>query len=308
MAIKIQTLEVLYLSHSSFGTLPNSIVKLVHLLVLDLTGNCTIKRLPRSICKLQNLQSLSLEGCMELETLPKGLGKLINLQDLHITTKQSILPQNEFASLTNLKRLAFYHCEKLKFLFSGAQSTSLEELFVDSCGSLESLPLYILPQLENLSVMNCKRLNLSFKDESPMRNSQMVQQSMNHENPIQRLRMKILQLWSFPELHTLPEWIEGAAGTLQHLMIANFPNLKMLPKCLTTMTHLKNLGILECPQLLSLPSDMHCLTAHLEGLWIHDCPEFTKNVSHNLGRRRRCKGSNNTMGVKGHRQGIQLRQ
>ncbi|KAJ1430008.1 Virus X resistance protein-like, coiled-coil domain [Sesbania bispinosa] len=269
-------LRYLDLSDSSFETLPNSIVKLEHLRFLDLSCNLKIKRLPHSICKLHNLQCLSIKGCMELETLPKGLGKLINLGELHVTTKQSLLPHNEFASLSNLQRLVFCDCDNLKILFNRVQLTSLEELIVLSCGSLESLPLYILPYLEALVVSNCKRLNLSLKDESPMRNSQMVQQSINHENSIQRMRMKMLFLDGFPELETLPQWIEGAANTLQILVILDCPNLEMLPECLTTMTHLKYLHIFNCPKLSSLPSDMHRLTAHLEVLVIMGCPELCR--------------------------------
>ncbi|KAJ1376881.1 Virus X resistance protein-like, coiled-coil domain [Sesbania bispinosa] len=276
-------LRVLNLSDSSFETLPNSIGKLEHLRVLDLSFNSKIKRLSRSICKLQNLQYLSLKGCMELETLPKGLGKLISLQKLYITTKQSVLPQIEFVSLTHLQLLSFNFCDNLKILFDKAQLTSLEELYVVSCGSLESLPHYILPQLQSLFVANCKMLNLSLKDESPMRNSEMVQQSVNHENPMQRLRMKFMLLRDFPELLTLPQWIGGAAGTLEALSIFNFPNLKMLPECLTTMTHLKRLRIGNCPQLLSLPSDMHRLAVHLEKLRIDGCPELCRKCQQQSG-------------------------
>ncbi|PNX75437.1 disease resistance protein rga2-like, partial [Trifolium pratense] len=74
----------------------------------------------------------------------------------------------------------------------------------------------------------------------------------------------------FPGLLTLPEWIEGALETLETLLIYELPNLHTL-KCLTTMIHLKRLDIIRCPQLLSLPSDIHCLTA-LEHLVIDECP------------------------------------
>ncbi|KAJ1430009.1 P-loop containing nucleoside triphosphate hydrolase [Sesbania bispinosa] len=113
-------LRYLDLSDSSFETLPNSIAELEHLQTLLLTNNYKIKRLPPSISKLHNLQRLSLWGCMELETLPKGIGKLISLRELYITTKQSVLPQNEFASFTNLQALAFYGCDNLKILFNRA--------------------------------------------------------------------------------------------------------------------------------------------------------------------------------------------
>ncbi|RHN74335.1 putative P-loop containing nucleoside triphosphate hydrolase, leucine-rich repeat domain, L [Medicago truncatula] len=136
-------LRYLDLSDSSFEELPNSISKLDLLRVLILSRNSKIRRLPHSICELQNLQELSVRGCMELEALPKGLGKLINLRQLFITTKQSVLSHDEFASMHHLQTLGFHYCDNLKFFFYAAQQlASLETLFVQSCGSLEVLPLY----------------------------------------------------------------------------------------------------------------------------------------------------------------------
>ena len=80
---------------------------------------------------------------MELETLPKGLGMLISLRKLYITTKQSILSEDDFASLSNLQTLSFEYCDNLKFLFRGAQLPYLEVLLIQSCGSLESLLLHV---------------------------------------------------------------------------------------------------------------------------------------------------------------------
>ncbi|KAK7336555.1 hypothetical protein VNO77_17099 [Canavalia gladiata] len=259
-------LRVLDLSDSSFETLPNSTGKLEHLRVLNLSNNCKIKRLPHSICNLQNLQVLSLGGCMELETLPKGLGKLISLRQLDITTKQSILSLNEFASLSNLQTLSFEYCYNLEFLFGEAQLPSLEALFVLSCWNLESLPLHTLPNLQALLVIDCEMLNLLSE----------------REIPIQRLRMKVLQLVDFPRLVTLPRWIEGAVDTLQSLIIVNFPSLERLPGCLTMMTLLKRLLIANCPQLLYLPNDMHQLTA-LEILTLDGCPELCRKCQPQYG-------------------------
>ncbi|XP_029127057.1 putative disease resistance protein RGA4 [Cajanus cajan] len=252
-------LRVLSLSDSRIETLPNSIGKLEHLRALCLENNRKIKRLPHSICKLQNLKFLSLRGCMELETLPKGLGMLVSLQRLLITTKQSILPEDEFASLNNLHTLSFEYCDNLKFLFRRAQLTSLKVLLVQSCGCLESLPLHILPKLEVLFVIRCMTLNLSLNCESP-----------NHS-----LRMKLLHLEHCPRQQTLPQWIQGAADTLQRLFILNCDSLEVLPEWLTRMSHLKMLHIFNCPQLLSLPNDMHSLTA-LEDLSIDGCPELCR--------------------------------
>jgi len=256
--LRYKYLLYLDLSNSSFETLPNSVAKLKHLCVLYIRDNHRIKRLPRSICKLQSLQVLSLTGCMELEKLPEGFEKLTSLRQLYITTKQSVLSLDEFASLSRLQTLGLYHCDKMELMFSGkqAQLTSLEALYIQSCKSLNSLPLHIFPKLQSLLVEDC---NLS----------------LNNEGPIQRLRMKHLHLKRFPKLLKLPRWIEDTVDTLETLKIRKFANLKMLPECLTSMTHLKSLYIDLCPQLLSLPRDMHRLTA-LKEFCVYRSPELCR--------------------------------
>jgi hypothetical protein len=106
--------------------------------------------------------------------------------------------------------------------------------------------------------------------------------SLNNENPIQKLKMKRLYLREFPGLLTLPRWIVGVADTLETLVIYDFPNLEMLAECLTTLTHLKRLRIGLCPQLLTLPNDIHRLTA-LEELVIYECPELCRKCQPQIG-------------------------
>jgi hypothetical protein len=193
-----------------------------------------------------------------LENLPKGIGKLISLRRLIVTTKQSVLLHDEFASLIHLQTLCFHYCNNIKFLFR-EKLPSIEELYFESCGSLESLPLNIFPKLQTLFIRSCEKLNLS----------------LNNENPTEKLNMKHLYLLNFPRVLTLPGWIAGASNTLETLLIKNFPNLMSLPECLTTMTCLKRLYIVSCHQLWSFPNDMRLLTA-LEYLRIVDCPRLSQ--------------------------------
>ncbi|XP_058738246.1 disease resistance protein RGA2-like [Vicia villosa] len=251
-------LRILDLSDSSFHKLPDSISKLEHLCVLNLSNNCKITRLPYSICKLQSLQVLSLSGCLKLEKLPTELGKLINLRQLYITTKQSVIPHNIFANLTNLQTLSFEYCDSLEFLFNGVQFTSLETLIVRCCGRLKSLPFYILPKLEALLVIGCENLDLSLSENHTL------------ENPMERWRMTFLYLEN-ECLWTLPEWIEGVVETLQTLIIINLPMLQRLPECLARMAHLKMLYIAECIVLAHFPVGIKHLTS-LVALTIHNCP------------------------------------
>jgi hypothetical protein len=101
----------------------------------------------------------------------------------------------------------------------------------------------------------------------------MVNLSLYNESPIRRLMMKRLYIGELTGLLTLPGWIGGAVDTLETLLIYDLPNLKTLPECLTTMTHLKRIHIGDCPRLLSLPTDLYRLTA-LEYLCIYGCPEL----------------------------------
>ncbi|XP_045793316.1 disease resistance protein RGA2-like [Trifolium pratense] len=260
-------LRYLDINVSSFETLPDSISKLKHLRILVLTNNRNIKRLPHSVSKLHNLQVLQFDGCTELEALPRGLGKMIGLQYLVITTKQSVLSLAEFVNLKHLQVLAFHCCKNMKLLFSRVQQfTSIVTLSLQSCWSLESLPLHLFPNLESLLISDCKILRTSF----------------NSESPIHKLRLKNLYIGDFPGISTLPEWIEGAAQTIETLVIYELPNLLMLPECLTTMTHLKWLDIIGCPQLLNLPSDIHHLTA-LKELHIAGCPELCRKCKPQFG-------------------------
>lgn len=247
-------LRYLDLSNSSFDILPNSIAKLEHLRALDLSDNRKIKNIPSSICNLQNLEFLSFSGCTELETLPEGLGNLISLRQLIISTKQSVLPNNEFARMNHLRTLGFDCCHNLKFLFSKDQLPSLETLFVVSCGSLESLPLNIFPKLHTLNISGCRYLNLL----------------LNNESSILTLRLKYIHLEGFYDLLALPRWIEGSANTLETLIIEKFLDLKILPEFLATMSHLKRLYFLQCPLLENILSNLP-LTS-LEDLRIDGCP------------------------------------
>ncbi|KAK8473444.1 hypothetical protein PHAVU_001G134500 [Phaseolus vulgaris] len=151
---KFKYLRVLDLWASRMETLPRTIGKLKHLRCLNISQNINIKRLPESICKLQSLQVLRLGRCLQLEAMPKGLRKLISLRELEFSTKQSILPDNDIASLGDLANLCIESSPNLESIFGGVQFPVLKGLTVIDCQSLKSFRLdgNFFPELETLGV------------------------------------------------------------------------------------------------------------------------------------------------------------
>ncbi|KAK7336560.1 hypothetical protein VNO77_17105 [Canavalia gladiata] len=268
---KYKYLRVLDLRFSTYKTLPHSIGKLKHLRYFNNEYNHNIKRLPDSICKLQNLQVLKLNGCIELEALPKGLRKLISLRRLDITTKQSVLPDNEIAHLSSLANLRIQSSHNLESIFGGVKFPALNRLTISDCQSLKSLPLDAknFPELETLSVESCDNLDLELS-------------KGHHEEQSPKLKLKYVDLFDLPNLMALPQWLQDVADSLQSLLILNCYNLQMLPEWLSTLTNLKTLTIEYCPKLLSLPDNIHHLTA-LESLMIKGCPELCRKCRPHVG-------------------------
>ncbi|KAK7278872.1 hypothetical protein RJT34_23911 [Clitoria ternatea] len=258
-------LRLLNLEGSEYESLPHSIGKLKHLRFLSLSNNENLRKLPGSICNLQNLQGLSVNGCIKLEKLPKGIGNLINLRQLHITTKQSNFPK-EIANLTSLEILSVYDCYNMQSLLEGIQLPSLSSLSIVNCGSLKTLPLHVIPNLENFNIFNCHNLELS----------------KSLDNKIFKLRLKSICLRSLPQLVTLPQWLQGSVNTLRSLVIQDCCNFEELPGWLSALVCLKTLSIENTPMLVSLPDDMCCLT-NLEYLHISDCPDLCERCKPEVG-------------------------
>jgi hypothetical protein len=259
-------LRALRISESTYVTIPYTIGKLKHLRYLDLSNNVEFKSLPNSICKLQNLQTLHLNGCTKLQTLPIGIGNLISLRRLLITTKQSNFPDKEIAKLTSLEILSIQSCDNLESLFGEVQIPNLKFLCILSCGNLKSLSLHFLPKLETLIIDSCNNLKLTMDD----------------DNHIPKLRLRSLYFENLPQLVTFPRWLQGCVTTLRSLVFVDCENLDELPKWLSTLICLKTIQITNCPKLLSLPDDIHCLK-NLEYLIIQDCAELCRRYHPEVG-------------------------
>lgn len=234
---RFKYLRVLRLLISPCELLPTSIGSLKHLRSLELIANERITALPNSICKLQSLQTLGLGGCVNLEELPRDMRKLIRLRYLVITTKQSSFPENGVGCLTSLRYLSIWECSNLTCL---PRDTSY------------------LASLRTLMIGDCKQLDLV------MENYQVIP-----------LRLQKLGIIGVPQMVALPDWFQGCTNTLRVLVIGDCENLEALPGWLTSFASLRRLILHSSPKLLSLPEEMHRLTA-LTDVRIVDCPDLER--------------------------------
>ncbi|MED6219480.1 hypothetical protein PIB30_036168 [Stylosanthes scabra] len=263
--------------------------------------NQRIRILPASISNLQSLEELHLRGCIELETLPKKLRNLINLQAISITTKQSVLPEDDLAKLGLLQYLDIYECGNLESPFVGIKLPALRYLRIMRCENLKSLPLdtHHFPQLEDFIIDECGKFELSDEDEVIMDSVLRLKalffcNVVNFPHSLQKYANTLQSLVFLRcfELEELPEWnkkryaaillvfcvvaniphsLRAYANTLQTLVFWGCYELEALPEWVLNITCLKFLHIHSCPELMSLPNDIHRLKA-LEVLQIEGCP------------------------------------
>jgi len=120
--------------------------------------------------------------------------------------------------------------------------------------------------LDSLTIKNCNNLKLS----------------LDHENAIPKLRLQLLYIESLPQLLSFPQWLQGCADTLHGLFIGDCENLEKLPEWSSTLICLNTLAIVNCPKVLSLPDDLHCLP-NLEMLVMEGCPELYRRYQPEVG-------------------------
>ncbi|MED6138189.1 hypothetical protein PIB30_071976 [Stylosanthes scabra] len=106
------------LSFHQLRIFPDSIVKLIHLRYLDLSGG-DFKLLPESLCNLCNLQTLKLQWCRLLTMLPSSISELIHLHYLDLSGSAiNTLPES-LCKLSYLQTLKLEDCSKLTMLPNG---------------------------------------------------------------------------------------------------------------------------------------------------------------------------------------------
>ncbi|XP_010645648.1 putative disease resistance protein At3g14460 [Vitis vinifera] len=233
-------------------------------------------------CKLKILK---IQDCANLEELPNGLQSLISLQELKLERCPKLVSFPEAALSPLLRSLVLQNCPSLICFPNGELPTTLKHLRVEDCENLESLPEGMMHHkssstvskntccLEKLWIKNCSSLKFFPTGELPS-------------------TLELLCIWGCANLESMSEKMSPNGTALEYLDIRGYPNLKILPECLTSLKelhiedcgglecfpkrglstpNLRHLRIWRCVNLRSLPHQMKNLTS-LHVLSIRGCP------------------------------------
>ncbi|RVW25262.1 putative disease resistance RPP13-like protein 1 [Vitis vinifera] len=266
---------------------------------------------------LAALQKLVIRGCGEMTSLWEnrfGLECLRGLESIDIWQCHGLVSLEEQRLPCNLKHLKIENCANLQRLPNGLQSlTCLEELSLQSCPKLESFPeMGLPPMLRSLVLQKCNTLNfpegelpaslkqLKIKD---CANLQTLPEGMMHHNSmvsnnsccleVLEIRkcsslpslptgelpstLKRLEIWDCRQFQPISEKMLHSNTALEHLSISNYPNMKILPGFLHSLTYLYIYG---CQGLVSFP-ERGLPTPNLRDLYINNC-ENLKSLPHQM--------------------------
>ncbi|KAL6326137.1 hypothetical protein AAG906_001012 [Vitis piasezkii] len=238
----------------------------------------------RSAGRLMSLTSLNVRN---VSKIPAELGQLHSLVELHVDhcPKLKEMPLI-LHNLISLEILGIEGCPILESLPDGMMqnNTTLQHLQILNCGSLRSLPRDI-DSLKTLSIIWSRKLELSLLED------------MTHNHYATLTRLSIYDscdsLTSFPLAFFTKLEALGIGGctnleslyipnglhhmdltSLQSLCIDHCPNLVSFPQGGLPTPNLRELVILDCEKLKSLPQGMHTFLTSLHYLYISNCPEI----------------------------------
>ncbi|PON42393.1 TIR-NBS-LRR-like protein [Trema orientale] len=204
-------IQYLSLRSTAVEEMHSSICSLDNLVLLDLNNCKCLKNLPRSIGRLESLDHLDLGGCTSIDGFPE-LPR--NIRSLHL-------------SGTNIKHVPSSSFECLP---------SLEDLYLNNCTRLETLPTSIckLKSLVTLNLTDC----------SELKNFPEILE------PMECLKDLYLDRTGIIKLHSS---IENLIG-LRWLLLRECENLEFVPNNMYNMRRLELLGLSKCSKLESLPA------------------------------------------------------
>ncbi|KAG0562812.1 hypothetical protein KC19_9G173000 [Ceratodon purpureus] len=233
-------LVVLSLARWRIAMLPDIVVRLEKLEMLDLRECTELRLLPDSFGRLRKLRQLNLERS-GITSLPESFGELSNLEmlDLRECTELYRLPES-FGELSNLEMLDLRECTELRLLpDSFGRLRKLRQLNLERTW-ITSLPASFgeLSSLEVLNAEGCKMLHL-------------LPDSLVGLRKLRDLNLEGSGITSLPASF-------GDLSSLEVLNLRGCKKLLLLPGSLTGLKNVKNFGY-SGSAFASLLETMGCL-------------------------------------------------
>ncbi|XP_016649998.1 PREDICTED: disease resistance protein RGA2-like [Prunus mume] len=253
-------------------------------LVINSMGSCM--PIANISNKLTTLTSLTIRKISGLVSLPEGMLKNNkNLAYLEIEDCQELtrIAPNVVGSCAFLESVRISKCPILAYLPDGLLTTSLKNLIVQDCNSLQLIPVtHGLSSLCKLKITRCPELSslpsgldyCTSLQELTISNCDMLTSALIHSlSSLRKLSifgcnrspeyvpslldftcLRELRIEDSPGLTSLPVRLESSSS-LEVLRISKLPNVESIPS-LDNLTSLHELMIFSCDGLKSLPSGL----------------------------------------------------
>ncbi|XP_030460686.1 putative disease resistance RPP13-like protein 1 [Syzygium oleosum] len=197
-----------------------------------------------------NLETIDLRNCFNLDKLPSKMHALASLRGLTISSCPKLMSFPKRGIPTSVVSLTIRDCEMLQSLPIGLSidldepsSTSNNHSDMTSC--LQELRIYLCDSLPA----------------SPFSDGRYLPATL-----------KTLKIWNCKGVESLAEINLDSLQSLEEIIIQNCEDLRSLPQCLHTLSHLTFLLLAQCPTL-----ELECfppLPLGISSFCLYGCPKI----------------------------------
>ncbi|KAL3749001.1 hypothetical protein ACJRO7_010137 [Eucalyptus globulus] len=236
------------------------------------------------------LQELAIESCPQFTSFVAREGKILksvaNLTSLTILKIENLAELVCFdpgfmTCLVKLKKLIIYDCDKLTYLWQDGNETRnlncLENLHIGRCPRFTSFvaregEIELPYNLKSMSLFGCTSLEKFPSKMHTLRSLSIIACDSLTSFSFFKGRVAALKELYVSESKEMQPPEEITVESLETLIINGCKNLRSLPQCFHTLSHLTHLEIMYCPALEI--EDFPPLPNTLSHLQIYGCPKI----------------------------------
>ncbi|XP_052486534.1 putative disease resistance RPP13-like protein 1 [Gossypium raimondii] len=266
--------------------------------------------------KISRVESLQIYDCERLNRLPQVLHELIFLTVMKIDNCRSLVSFAENNLPPNLKKLRIRNCENLEYLVDEKEDNKsmsstlclLEDLIIYNCPSLMSLSSKghknICNQLQLLEIDQCSKLSCLFSNTKfpitlkhlgiwgcPM--LEYIAEEFEETACLESIKIIGSGIKSLPRgldklIHLQNIWLYSCSNlvsfeksglpstSFRAFIVDGCGNFGALPKCMASITSLRELSVDNCSADISFPSEG--FPANLTSLAISNAPKIYRSL------------------------------